>query len=68
MHTHTARPTDRPFAPRRDRIGRDDGLRRARPFARPGSLNWLQHALRMGEIDEGFNTGMGPFDFPGGRR
>ena len=68
MHTHADRSNARPFAPRRDRAERAEGLRRVRPFARPSGLNWLQHALRMGEIDEGFNSGMGPFDLSGARR
>lgn len=70
MHLHTShdRSTARPFAPRRDRAEQAEGLRRVRPFARPSGLNWLQHALRMGEIDDPIHNGPGPFDFPGSRR
>lgn len=68
MHLHPERTADRPFAPRRDRAEGAEGLRRVRPFARPSGLNWLQHALRMGDIDDPIHAGPGPFDFPVSRR
>lgn len=56
----------RPFSPSAARAERDDGLRRARPFARPSGLNWLQVALRMGDGDrvDGGLDALGPFDLP----
>ena len=63
--------SSRPFAASAGGIAREDGLRHARPFARPSGVNWLQIALRMGEIDGALPSGMeamGPFERPARRR
>jgi hypothetical protein len=72
MHASPSRSTRRPFDRAPERFGREDGLRRTRPFARPGGMNWLQIAMRMGEDDaanERSLDALGPFDLPArGRR
>jgi hypothetical protein len=72
MHASLDRCSRRPFNRAPERLGRDDGLRRTRPFARPSGLNWLQVALRMDENEAGLERGLdalGPFDLPArGRR
>lgn len=67
MHASPARATRRPFDRPLDRFPGDDGLRRARPFARPSGMNWLQLAMRMGDDDAVSDRGLdalGPFDRP----
>jgi hypothetical protein len=67
MHASPARATRRPFDRPQDRFGRDDGLRRTRPFARPSGLNWLQIAMRIGDEGSGADRALdalGPFDRP----
>lgn len=72
MHASPSRCLRRPFDRTAERPGRDDGLRRARPFARPSGLNWLQIAMRMDANDDRLERGLdalGPFDLPArGRR
>lgn len=72
MHASPSRSTRRPFDRAPERFGREDGLRRIRPFARPGGMNWLQIAMRMdesGDIHDRSLDALGPFDLPSrGRR
>jgi hypothetical protein len=72
MHAATHASTRRPFDRPQERFSRDDGLRRARPFARPSGLNWLHVAMRAGEVemdDERDTDAAGPFALPArGRR